>query len=226
MTTQNLRSRYKCGYVYCRQAPPIVGLLIPLATMVLWQRACCLLLASIPLIDAAALSVRDSYGSSDGLHIETSSGTVQGFYNNTAHTVRAFLGVPFAAAPTGSLRFMPPAKRARSDSVIQATAWPPSCPGIYTNDTTIYSLLPYLPIAGFDEDCLTANIWTPSVSRIGSKRLPVMIYIYGGGFDQGGTSIPTYEATDLVANHGDVSTYETSGIPSLFHLQKGRKTTN
>ncbi|CAE7076159.1 unnamed protein product [Rhizoctonia solani] len=174
--------------------------------MVIWQRACSLLLACAPLIDAAALSVRDSSSSSDGLLLDTEAGKVQGFYNNTAHSVRAFLGVPFAAAPTGSLRFLPPQKRARSSKVIKATSWPRACPGQYANATTIYSLLPYFPIAGFDEDCLSINVWTPSVSRLKKgKLLPVNIYIYGGSFEQGGTSIPTYEATDLVANHDVVS---------------------
>ncbi|CUA72869.1 Acetylcholinesterase [Rhizoctonia solani] len=174
--------------------------------MVNWQRASSLLIACAPLIDAAALSVRDSSASSNGLLVDTEAGKVQGFYNDTAHSVRAFLGVPFAAAPTGSLRFLPPQKRARASDVIKATSWPASCPGQYTNDTTIYSLLPYFPIAGFNEDCLSINVWTPSVSRLKKgKLLPVNIYIYGGSFEQGGTSIPTYEATDLVANHDVVS---------------------
>ncbi|CAE6464487.1 unnamed protein product [Rhizoctonia solani] len=177
-----------------------------LVTMAIWQHACALLLASVPLIDAAALSVRDSSALSNGLLLDTEAGKVQGFYNNTAHTVRAFLGIPFAAAPSGSLRFLPPQKRERSSDVIKATSWPPSCPGQYTNDTTIYSLLPYFPIAGFSEDCLSINVWTPSVSRLTKgKLLPVNIYIYGGSFEQGGTSIPTYEATDLVANHDVIS---------------------
>ncbi|KAL5640422.1 hypothetical protein ACGC1H_007617 [Rhizoctonia solani] len=174
--------------------------------MVIWQRACSLLLVGAPLIDAAALLVRDSSTLSNGLLVDTEAGKVQGFYNNTAQTVRAFLGVPFAAAPTGSLRFLPPQKREHSSDVIKATSWPPSCPGQYTNDTIIYSLLPYFPIAGFSEDCLSINVWTPSVSRLKQgKLLPVNIYIYGGSFEQGGTSIPTYEATDLVANHDVVS---------------------
>ncbi|KAG9125385.1 hypothetical protein FRC07_007812 [Ceratobasidium sp. 392] len=99
---------------------------------------------------------------------------------------------------------MPPAKRPRSSSTIQATSWPPACPGLYPNATTIYSILPYFPFTKQAEDCLTMNVWTPSASRLkklGNKLLPVIIYIYGGAFDQGATSISTYEATDLVANH-------------------------
>lgn len=209
-TTQGSWEWYKCRRLTLLYTRPL-GYLI--CTMVFWQHACSFL-AALPLIDAAAFFVRES---SNGLRVDTSSGAVQGFYNNTSHTVRAFLGVPFAAAPTSSLRFMPPVEREPSDDVIQATSWPPACPGIYTNETNIYSLLPYFPFAGFDEDCLTVNIWTPSVSRIkqnGNKLLPVMIYIYGGGFDQGGTSISTYEATDLVANHGDVGIFHQSLINS------------
>lgn len=214
IATRGSRRWYKYGPEYWRAISPVGGVLtFLLATMVLWQRACSLLLASVPLIDAAAVSVR---GSADGLRVDTTSGTVQGFYNDTAHDVRAFLGVPYAAAPTGSLRFMPPAKRKRSSDVIQATSWPPSCPGLYTNDTTMYTLLPYLPFAGYDEDCLSVNVWTPSVSRIkknGNKLLPVLVYIYGGSFDQGGTSISTYEATSLVENQ-NVSSHE---IPTFHH---------
>jgi hypothetical protein len=177
--------------------------------MVPWPHAAslaALLAASTLSINAAAFYVRDS-GSSDGLLVDTSSGKVQGFYNDTAHDVRAFLGVPFAAAPTGKLRFMPPAKRSRSKATIQATFWPATCPGYYPNDTSIFSLLPYMPFTKQDEDCLSMNVWAPSSARIkknGDKLLPVLVYIYGGGFGQGATSVSIHEGTDLVANH-DVS---------------------
>ncbi|KAF8602062.1 alpha/beta-hydrolase [Ceratobasidium sp. AG-I] len=174
--------------------------------MVFWPRTfpiAALLVACTPAIHAASFFVRDT---SSGLSVDTTSGTVQGFYNDTAHDVRAFLGVPFAAAPTGSLRFMPPAKRARSSSVIKATSWPAACPGTYANAnaTNIGTLLPYLPFTKFGEDCLTMNVWTPSIERLkknGNKLLPVLIYIYGGSFEQGATSASVHEGTDLVAKH-------------------------
>ncbi|KAF8697698.1 type-B carboxylesterase lipase family, partial [Rhizoctonia solani] len=169
------------------------------------QRAPAFLLVCVPLITAATLSVHGTSALSDGLLVDTASGKVQGFHNNTAHTVRTFLGIPYAAAPTGPLRFLPPQKRERSSKVIEATSWPPLCPGLYPNITSIFSYLPYFPIAGIDEDCLSINIWAPSTSRLKkSQLLPVSIYIYGGSFDQGGTSIPVYEATNLVENQ-DVS---------------------
>lgn len=176
--------------------------------MVFWPHTyslVALLVACTPAINAAVVSVRA--GSSDGLLVDTSSGIVQGFYNDTAHDVRAFLGVPFAAAPTGSLRFMPPAKRARSNNTIQATSWPAACPGLYPNATSIYSLLPYFPFTKPDEDCLTVNVWTPSAARLknlGNQPLPVLVYIYGGSFIQGAASTSIYEGTDLIANE-DVS---------------------
>ena len=190
-----------------------LGFLALLATMVFWPHTysiAALLVASAPAIRAATISVRDT---SSGLSVGTTSGTVQGFYNDTAHDVRAFLGVPFAAAPTGSLRFLPPTKRPRSSSVIDATSWPAACPGLYANATTIYSLLPYLPFTPPNEDCLTVNIWTPSAERLkknGDKLLPVLVYIYGGSFDQGASSISTYEGTDLVAKHDVSSTFTNS----------------
>ncbi|KAG8722686.1 hypothetical protein FRC09_005865 [Ceratobasidium sp. 395] len=178
--------------------------------MVLWPHACslaALLLAFSPSIHGAVLVPRDSTGAagySNGLLVNTESGKVQGFFNDTAKTVRAYLGVPFAAAPVKDLRFMPPAKRPRSSSTIQATSWPATCPGLYPNQTNIYTILPYYPFTRQDEDCLLLNVWTPSVERmkkLGNKPLPVLIYIYGGAFDQGGISLSVYEPTDLVANH-------------------------
>ncbi|QRV80570.1 carbohydrate esterase family 10 protein [Ceratobasidium sp. AG-Ba] len=190
-------------------ALPIAGLSLGFctlfATMVLWPHAyslAALLIAYTPSIQAATLPVRDS--TSNGLLVDTSVGKVQGFYNNTQQTVRAFLGVPYAAAPSGSRRFLPPATRAKSSSTIKATAWPAACPGIYPNATTIYSILPYLPFTPEDEDCLTFNIWAPSAARmkkLGNKPLPVVMYFYGGSWTQGATSISTYEATNLVENH-------------------------
>ncbi|CAE6360100.1 unnamed protein product [Rhizoctonia solani] len=60
--------------------------------MVFWQRASTLLFTCAPLINAATLSVRDTSVSSDGLLVDTASGKVQGFYNNTAHTVHVLGG--------------------------------------------------------------------------------------------------------------------------------------
>ena len=53
------------------------------------------------------------------------------------------------------------------------------------------------------EDCLAINIWTPKTKKENGK-LAVMMFIYGGGFTQGGSAIPFYDGTNLVEDHQDI----------------------
>ncbi|KAG8718942.1 hypothetical protein FRC08_004014 [Ceratobasidium sp. 394] len=87
-----------------------------------------------------------------------------------------FLGIPFAQPPVGTLRFKPPVAWSRgSTKVINATRNGYSCvqSAKYTTDSV-------------SEDCLTLNIWKPTNAP---KPLPVMVWIYGGGFYAGGISL-------------------------------------
>ena len=82
--------------------------------------------------------------------------------------VNQYLGVPFAAAPVGDLRFAPP-QTACYNGTVNATAQPPSCmqaPGNSLN--------------GVSEDCLFLNIVTPSNASDSQPDLPVIVWIYGG----------------------------------------------
>ncbi|THW79259.1 alpha/beta-hydrolase [Aureobasidium pullulans] len=91
--------------------------------------------------------------------------------------VEAFLGFPYAAAPTGALRFAKPVAVQPGNETFKADAFGPRCPG--------KQLLP--PGGGEDvwsEDCLTANIFRPA-SLPKDKKVPVMVYIHGGAFNRG-----------------------------------------
>ncbi|KAK1215449.1 hypothetical protein PQX77_021932 [Marasmius sp. AFHP31] len=95
--------------------------------------------------------------------------TYQGAHNASGNT-DYFLSIPFAQPPVGTQRFKPPVawSPSGSDTVIDATTYGPSCPqGLadYISDTS--------------EDCLTLHIWKPSNV---TEKLPVMVWIYGGGF--------------------------------------------
>jgi len=101
--------------------------------------------------------------------------------------VASFLGIPYAASPTGPLRFRPPAPPAAWDGVREASrlgATPPKPDYAAPFDT----LLPEPNIAG--DDWLTVNVWTPDPGRAG---LPVMVWIHGGAFSNGNSAIPTYD---------------------------------
>ncbi|QSZ34459.1 hypothetical protein DSL72_006053 [Monilinia vaccinii-corymbosi] len=124
--------------------------------------------------------------SQNGLVVQTSSGEIHGFINQTAPDVLQFLGVPYAKAPVGNLRFAAPQTATKASSAIQATAFPPSCMQVVTNRSSIYNhAVPEFAInGGQSEDCLYLSIWAPANPT--SESLPVFVYIPGGGYVSGG----------------------------------------
>ncbi|KAF5858115.1 hypothetical protein ETB97_004881 [Aspergillus alliaceus] len=142
------------------------------------------------------------------LHVETTSGPVEGIYNTSTKSVRAFLGIPFAEPPTGTARFKPPIPRKRFNSRINASSFPPTCPGQYTfSNESVWSVLPYLPwdTDNMSEDCLAINIWAPAAShKKQSGKAAVMMFTYGGAFTQGGTAVAFYDGTNLVEDNEDI----------------------
>lgn len=126
-------------------------------------------------------------GSPDGLTIRTTSGTIQGFVNNTAPDVRQWLGVPYAEPPVGDLRFAPPVAKSPSGP-INARAFAPSCMQQAGSGKSIYTeeVPEFLINGGQSEDCLYLNIWAPKTESYRGMNLPVFVYIPGGGFTSGG----------------------------------------
>jgi para-nitrobenzyl esterase len=104
--------------------------------------------------------------------------------------VVTFLGVPFARAPAGPLRFKPPRPPQPWTGVRDAFDFGPSCPQLED---------PFEPSSRRtkSEDCLHVNVWTPAADD--AKR-PVMVWIHGGGFINGGTADPMYDGTTFVQN--------------------------
>ncbi|KAK9414310.1 putative Alpha/Beta hydrolase protein [Seiridium unicorne] len=125
--------------------------------------------------------------SGEPLKVKTTSGEVSGFINSTAPAVRQFLGVPYAEPPLECLRFQPPQRKADAGS-IDATAYAPSCMQQISTAPTVYTtyMPQFLINGGQSEDCLYLNVYAPSNPV--SKKLPVFIYIPGGGFTSGGAN--------------------------------------
>ncbi|KAK0260420.1 hypothetical protein LTR35_018009 [Friedmanniomyces endolithicus] len=121
------------------------------------------------------------------VHIK--SGELEGQPANNAG-IKAFLGIPFAAPPVGNLRWQSPQPAPAFSGVRNATAFGASC----------YSAAPAFPQGGpVSEDCLFANVWTGAVSTIEVR--PVMVWLYGGGFQFGSSSVSLYKGSNL-AEHG------------------------
>ncbi len=121
---------------------------------------------------------------------ETSLGVANGFV--TDEGVVAFLGLPFAEAPVGELRFRPPVPVESWDGPLDASEFGPACPQPVEPGQKLYQ--------DQSEDCLTLNVWTPSAD--GGKR-PVMVWVHGGGWIYEGTEDPLYSGAKLAAR-GDV----------------------
>lgn len=127
----------------------------------------------------------------DGLIVQTTSGELHGFINQSAPLVRQFLGVPYAEPPIGNLRFAPPQAKANG-GVINATAFAPVCMQQFSNSSTIYTaqVPQFLINGGQSEDCLYLHIWAPALKTESPQEqaLPVFLYIPGGGFTSGGAN--------------------------------------
>ncbi|KAF5708094.1 triacylglycerol lipase V precursor [Fusarium mundagurra] len=146
-------------------------------------------LTSFVAVALAACTVTDArglhYQSDAPLNIKTTSGNLSGFINKTAPDVRQFLGVAYAEPPLKSLRFQPP-KRKHSSEHVSAKKYAPSCKQIISKNPTVYTehMTQFLINGGDSEDCLYLNVYAPLKPT--AKKLPVFIYIPGGGFTGGG----------------------------------------
>ncbi len=125
---------------------------------------------------------------SDPLVIKTDQGKVQG-KRSADGQARDFLGIPFAAPPVGPLRWKPPQPAAKWHGVREATSFGSRCMQQEHFDDMVFR------DPGESEDCLTLNVWAPAAKSKG--KLPVMVWIFGGGFAGGGTSEPRQDGEHL-----------------------------
>ena len=143
----------------------------------LWKRwkFTCVFVAAVQLASAAVAQ-----------QVVTESGTISGLRTNG---VSAYKGVPFAAPPVGDLRWRPPVHAAPWTGTRKADAFAPACMQVGVS-------MPGETPPTVSEDCLYLNIWTPAKAetkiKTAHEHLPVIVWIYGGGYINGSASMPLY----------------------------------
>jgi para-nitrobenzyl esterase len=144
--------------------------------------------------------------------VRTASGLVRGRRGPGKHGVAAFRGLPFAQPPVGDLRFAAPRPARFWDGVRDAAEFGPPPP------QSAYAMTPAPAAApGTDpDDWLTVNVFTPDP---GAAGLPVMVWIYGGAYRTGASSLPGYDGTPLARSGVVLVTFNHRiGVEGYAHL--------
>ena len=120
-----------------------------------------------------------------GQTVAVESGTVRG---SVEGGVQSWKGIPFAAPPVGALRWRAPQTAAKWTGVRDAIAYEHDCMQLpFGGDAAPLGTSPA-------EDCLYLNVWRPAGE---ARKLPVIVWVYGGGFVNGGASPPTYSGANM-----------------------------
>lgn len=108
-----------------------------------------------------------------------------------ASGVRAYLGIPFAEPPVGTLRWTAP-KPIKWDGIFNADRKGPECIQVLRP----HNINHYFGEEPSSEDCLYLNVWTPPQAKPDAK-LPVIVFIYGGGFTIGSSGMANYDGENV-----------------------------
>ncbi|WP_149196576.1 carboxylesterase/lipase family protein [Luteimonas suaedae] len=130
-----------------------------------------------------------SVGAVDSPVVEAPAGALRG---EATDGVAAFRGIPYAAAPTGRMRWRPPVAAASWDGVRDAIHFGPACHQPTSRPGSIYAPAQPPPMS---EDCLSLNVWAPAAA----DGAPVFVWIHGGSLVAGAGSEAMYDGARLAA---------------------------
>jgi para-nitrobenzyl esterase len=147
--------------------------------------------------------------------VATTAGKIRGAH---ATGVYAFKGVPYGATTAGAGRFQPPAKPRPWADIREATALGPRSPQLLA---AFHGFVPpEVEVMDRDEmmgeDCLVLNVWTPSLDR--GRKLPVMVWLHGGGYTSGSGGFICYDGAQLAGKHDVVVVTVNHRLSALGYL--------
>ncbi len=142
---------------------------------------------TIHIVAVVSLALAAGLAAQTPQPVRTQAGLVQGM---TEDGITVYKGIPFAAPPVGDLRWRAPAAPAAWTGVHSADKFAPACVQVPVVQADLG-----MESVATNEDCLYLNVWTPAKSP--SEKLAVMVWIYGGGFTIGGTSMSLYDGNNF-----------------------------
>ncbi len=141
--------------------------------------------------------------------VQVESGRLQGAFE---HNMQVFKGVPYAAPPIGELRWRPPQPALAWSGVRDASKFGDACPQPFVKNLSAGLALPG------SEDCLKLNVFTPKVL---GKKMPVMVWIHGGGLLVDGSRDAQFTPINLTKNGVVVVTFDYRlGVFGFFASQE------
>jgi para-nitrobenzyl esterase len=135
------------------------------------------------------------------VHLQTPQGALIGRVSERDANIAVFKGMPFAKPPVGPRRWTYAEPFGAWKGLRDASAFGPDCvqPSTMAVTADPEKNFFYHPPGRMSEDCLSINVWAPREALESQTKLPVMVWIYGGGFVQGASSWPTYDGARLAA---------------------------